>query len=130
MKREQADIEKIMKNLDVSEAEAKEILAYDKAVDRGTATDYDFTPDELKVSKKMRATGTRKTPTVYKLENGKQRKTNPAKEAIIAELATFLTEKSENECKNVNITNKTRQVAFEIGDKSYEITLVEKRKKA
>ena len=119
-----------MKNLDVTEAEAREILAYDKAVDRGTATEYDFTPDELKVSKKMRSTGTRKAPTVYKLDNGRQRKTNPAKEAIIAELATFLAEKSENECKNVNITNKTRQVAFEIGDKSYEITLVEKRKKA
>ena len=119
-----------MRILDVTESEAREIIAYDKAVDRGTATEYDYSPEELKVSKKMRGTGTRKAPTVYKLENGRQRKSNPTKEAIIAELATFLAEKSENECKNVNITNKTRQVAFEIGDKTYEFTLVEKRKKS
>lgn len=129
MKKKQVEIEKVMRNLGISEEEAKAVLAYDEAVDKGTTSDYDFSEDERKVSKQMRGTGTRKAPTVYKLDNGRQRKDNPTKEAIIAELATFLRENSENACENVEIVNKTRQISFTIGDKAFEFTLVEKRKK-
>ena len=47
---------------------------------------------------------------------------------IIAELAKFLTENSENACENVEITNKERQIAFKIGENAYELTLIQKRK--
>lgn len=123
-------LERIQKILEVSEEEALEILAYDEAVEKGTATDYDYTPEEKKVAKQMRGTGTRKVPTVYNLENGRQRKENPTKEAIIAELAKFLAEQSENACENVEIVNKTRMISFAIGEKSFELSLVEKRNKA
>ena len=35
----------------------------------------------------------------------------------------------ENAYENVEITNKNRMIAFSIGEKSFELTLVEKRKK-
>jgi hypothetical protein len=50
---------------------------------------------------------------------------NPTKEGVIAEIANFLAEKGYN---SVEITNKTRQIAFKIGEDAYEVTLIAKRK--
>ena len=58
----------------------------------------------------------------------RERKANPTKGGIIAEIAAFLSEKSEFATENVEITNKERMIAFKIGDESYEITLIQKRK--
>lgn len=121
--------EKIMRILDVDEAGAEEILRADKAIDRGERMDFDLDPETEKMAKKMANAGTRKKPTVYNFDTSKrQRKENPTKAGIIAELAKFLTEQSENACENVNITNKERQIAFTVGENSYELTLVQKRK--
>lgn len=121
--------EKIMRILGVDEAGADEILAADKAIDRGERMDFDLDPETEKMAKKMANVGTRKKPTVYNFDTSKrQRKENPTKAGIIAELAKFLTEQSENACENVNITNKERQIAFTVGENSYELTLVQKRK--
>ena len=68
---------------------------------------------------------------MYKLDNAegkRSRKENPTKAGIIAEIAKFLEENSENACENVEITNKERQIAFKIGENCYELTLVQKRK--
>lgn len=122
--------EKIMRILGVDEAGAEEILAADKAIDRGERMAFDLDPETEKMAKKMANAGTRKKPTVYNFDTSKrQRKENPTKANIIAELAKFLTEQSENACENVNITNKERQIAFECGENSFELTLVQKRKK-
>ena len=121
--------EKIMRILDVDEAGAEEILRADKAIDRGERMDFDLDPETEKMAKKMANAGTRKKPTAYNFDTSKrQRKENPTKAGIIAELAKFLTEQSENACENVNITNKERQIAFECGGHKYELTLVQKRK--
>ena len=122
--------EKIMRILGVDEAGADEILAADKAIDRGERMAFDLDPETEKMAKKMANAGTRKKPTVYNFDTSKrQRKENPTKANIIAELAKFLAEQSENACENVNITNKERQIAFECGGHKYELTLVQKRKK-
>jgi hypothetical protein len=92
---------------------------------------FDLSPEKEKEAKKYAKAGTRKAPTVYKLDNAegkRSRKENPTKSAIIAELAKFLTETSENACEMVEITNKERQIAFKIGENAYELTLVQKRK--
>ena len=68
-----------------------------------------------------------RTTGVYNL-NKRERKANPTKQSIIAELAKFLTEQSENACENVEITNKERQIAFSVGEQKYELTLIAKRK--
>ena len=123
--------ERIMRVLDVSAEEADEILKADKAIDRGERVPFDLSPEQEKLAKKFANVDTkkRKKPTVYNLDaRGKARKENPTKASIIAELAKFLTENSENACEMVEITNKERQIAFKIGENAYELTLVQKRK--
>jgi hypothetical protein len=127
----QSQKQRIMSALHCTEAEAEEIMQADKAIDRGEKMPFDLTAEQEKVARKFAKTGTRKAPTAYALDNtgGKRsRKENPTKASIIAELAKFLENDSENACVNVSITNKERQIAFSIGENSYELTLVQKRK--
>ena len=121
--------EKLMRVLGCTEEEALDILSNDKAIDQGKRVDFDLDPEREKMAKKMANVGTKK-PTVYKFDTkDKKRKENPTKAGIIAELAKFLEENSENACENVEITNKERQIAFKIGENDFELTLVQKRAK-
>jgi len=123
-------VKRIMVGLKCTEAEAKEILTYDKQIDRASATErleFDLTLEKEREATKMANSKERKVPTTYKWTQ-RERKKNPTKGAIIAELAKFLTEQSENATENVNITNAERQIAFTIGDNDFELTLVQKRK--
>ena len=117
-----SQIERIMKNLKCSEAEAKEILADDKAIDRGERMEFDLDPEAEKLAKKYANTGT-KTPKGEK--TARKPKENPTKEGVISQIAEFL---AENGYNSVEITNKTRQIAFKIGEDAYELTLIAKRK--
>ena len=120
-----------MKKLGLSDAEIQELIEADAAIDKGEKMDFDLTAEQMKEAKKYTKAGTKKAPTVYKLDNNegkRSRKENPTKAGIIAELAKFLAENSENACENVEITNKERQIAFKIGENAYELTLVQKRK--
>ena len=118
---------KLMKALGCTAEEADDIIATDKLIDQGKRSPYDLDPEKEKMAKKFANAGTRKAPTAYKFSK-RERKSNPTKAGIIAELATFLQENSENACENVEITNKERQIAFKIGENAYELTLVQKRK--
>ena len=124
--KEQA-IERIMRGLKCDRAEAENVYAYDKAVDHDEKTEFDLSPEQLKTAQKFAHAGIRKTPTAYKFTK-RERKPNATKGGIISELATFLTENSAFSVENLQITNKERQIAFEIGGEKYEITLVQKRK--
>lgn len=125
-------VKRIMQGLHCSEDEATEIFLSDKAIDRGERMAFDLPPELEKEAKKMANATTRKTkaPTVYNFDTStKKRKENPTKASIIAEIAKFLQENSENACENVQITNAERQISFTIGENTYEFTLVQKRKK-
>lgn len=115
--------EKLVRLLGCSEAEADDIIASDKAIDKGEKVDFDLTPEQQKEVKKYRAVGTRKTDKTQPSE--RKRKENPTKATVIAEIAQFL---SENGYEMVEITNKERQIAFKVGENAYELTLVQKRK--
>lgn len=123
-----------IKRLGVSDKEAREILEYDKAVNRdSTCTlEYDLTPEQNKIAQSYCHAGIRnvkkKGPTAYKFDK-RERKPNATKGGIIAELAEFLTGRSQFDIQNLVITNKERQIAFSIGEDSFELTLVQKRKK-
>ena len=126
-----AQKKRIMEALHCTEAEAEQIMADDKAIDRGEKMPFDLDKEAEKTARKFAHTGTRKSPPAYKLDNtgGKRsRKENPTKASIISELAKFLEADSENACVEVEITNKERQIAFKIGENAYELTLVQKRK--
>ena len=114
-----------------SAEEIADIIKSDEAIDKDEKVYFDLDPEKEKEAKKFAKAGTRKAPTVYKLDNAdgkRSRKENPTKAGIIAEIAKFLVENSENACENVEITNKERQIAFIIGENCYELTLVQKRK--
>lgn len=117
-----SQIERIMRNLRCSRAEAEEILAEDKKIDRGERVDFDLSAEEHKKAMKNANTGTR---TAKEGKTARKPKENPTKEGVITAISTFL---SENGYENVEITNKTRQIAFKIGEDAYELTLIAKRK--
>jgi hypothetical protein len=120
-------IQKLMKNLSITEEQARQVIADDKAIDRGEKL-FELTDEQKKIAKKMTITDEhkKKVKTAYKFDK-RERKKNASKSAIIAEIAQFLTENSVNACENVTITNEERQIAFTLGENSYELTLVQKR---
>ena len=117
--------EKIMRILGVDEKGAEDVLAYDKAVEQGKKTPYDLTAEQEKETRKYRQA--ERKPTAYKFTK-RERKPNATKEGLVVEIATFLKENSGFETKNVEITNKNREIVFQIGDETFTWTLVQKRK--
>ena len=117
----ESQIERIMNGLKCSREEAEQILADDKAIDRGERMSFDLDKETEKQAKKWANTGTRQT-NGEKTE--RKRKENPTKATIIAEIANFLTEKGY---EMVEITNKERQIALKIGENAFELTLIQKR---
>jgi hypothetical protein len=119
----ETQVERIMKHLNCSKEEALDIIACDKAIDRGERMEFDLPIELEKEAKKMSNVGSRKTDG-KKVE--RKRKENPTKSTLITEISQFLT---ENGYENVQITNKERQIAFNVGENSFELTLVQKRAK-
>lgn len=120
----------LMQNLHLTEAEALDVIEADKGIDRGEPMEFDLDEEKAKIAKgyaRVNAKKERNAPTVYKFDK-RERKANPTKQSIIAELAQFLIEQSENACEDVVVTNAERQIAFTIGENKYELTLVQKRK--
>lgn len=112
-----------MNILKCSYEEAYQIVLDDEAVDRGEPLPWDLTPEQMKVSKQARQADRAKPKEKVKRE----RKVNENKQIIIADLLNFFQENEEIE--NVEVLNAERQIAFALGGKKYELTLVEKREK-
>ena len=114
-----------MKRNKCSREEAIELINYDNAVEGNEETEYDLSEEQQETVKKM----------MRKVDHTKQggkvkreRKPNELKEAIIAEIAEFLREDALGQAyAEVEVTNVSRMIAFEVGDKKFELTLVEKR---
>lgn len=118
-------IAKLMKTLDCTEAEAIDILQQDKAIDSGKRVSFDLSIEDEKRAKKYANADTHKTP---KRTAPRERKPNELKEAIIAELHRILSESAEIGAENAEIVNKNRQIVFSIGEKCFDLLLIEKRK--
>ena len=131
-----------MKKLGYSDEEIQQMLADDKAVDRGESMEWDLTPEEHKKAMKYANSTEKKVKSAEKAEKSakkgataynfdtstKKKKENPTKANIITLLATILTENGDFFAENVEITNKERQIAFVVGENAFELTLVQKRK--
>lgn len=109
-----ADIEIIMKNLGVSEEEAKEILISDKEIDRGAKL-FELDP-ELEAGAKKARRAERKTTAPVKRE----KKVNPTKREIIQYLDEALCDLVDNV---EEITNPEREIIFWYNDVKYKLTL-------
>ena len=106
--------------------EAIELIKYDIAVESDEETEYDLTEEQTANVKEMM----RKTEHAKQVGKKvkRERKPNELKEAIIAEVAEFLREDALGQANaDVEITNVSRQIAFSVNDKKFELTLVEKR---
>ena len=104
--------------------EAIDLIKYDIAVESDEETEYDLTEEQTKNVQSMM----RKVEHNKKSNTHRERKPNELKEAIVAELAEFLAEDAQGQVyEDVNITNKNRMISFAIGDKRFDLTLVEKR---
>ena len=113
------------RKLGMTDKEIAEMYEDDADVDKGIEMPWDLSAEEHKKAMKTANADEHKKPTA---PVKRERKSNPTKAGIIAEIATFLTENSEFATENVQITNKERMIAFQIGDEKYEITLIQKRK--
>ena len=105
--------------------EAIDLIKYDIAVESDEDTEYDLTEEQTaNVKNMMRKVDHAKTEGKVKRE----RKPNELKEAIVAEIAEFLREDAQGQAyEDVEITNKSRMIAFAVGEKHFELTLIEKR---
>lgn len=117
-----AKAERLMKALGCTEAEAMDIIQYDRLVDQGKPTPYDLTEEQKKVEKAM------KNSDIHAKSEQKvaKPKENPKKEGIISAFAEFL---ESFGAETVIITNKTREITFKIGEDDYKLALTATRKK-
>ena len=120
-----------MRKLGMTEEEIEELMEYDKEIDKGKKNlEHDLSAEQEKIAKKAIHVKGKAVALPDEKPQKKERKAkeNPTKELVIAEIARFLTENAEISAENVEILNKTRQIAFKIGENNYEIALTEKRK--
>ena len=125
--KEKKKVSEIMQLLNCTEEEAIDVIETDKIIDKGGRTPYDLSKEQEKLAMKISGVNERKSKSADN-KRGKVRAENPTKSGIIAEIAEYLAENCGFACENVEITNKERQIAFKVGDNSYELTLVQKRK--
>lgn len=132
-------IAKQMAILNVSRAEAEEIVAEDERIDRLTMGELkeECGEEAWAVMKEMTAVGERKVPkkdekdpktgkkapTNFKFDT-KPKKKDDEKEDFIAKLAEML----QNVVENVEIANPNREICFKIGENEYSLTLTKHRK--
>lgn len=104
----------LMKTLDITEAEARQMIADDEAIDHG-ADPFPLTAEQEKASKKARGTGTR----AYTFTKRERKADNDKRELI--ELLFDALEYEADE-KPI-ITNPERQIDFVYNDRNFRLVL-------
>lgn len=127
---DEARIAFLMKKLGITREEALDLEGYDEDVNKNRKTQYDLTDEQRKNVMEMNRKREHRKSGPRKVE----RKPNELKEALVVALADFL----ENECEftlvdvltycdAVEITNKNRMIHFKVGEKEFDLQLIEKR---
>lgn len=118
-------IEKLMKNLDLTEEEALELIASDNEVDhmKTSALDNDLTDAQRKASKKARSSG--KT-TVGKTKVVREKKVDEDKLFLVKSFQNLLENLDNTE--NVNVENDQKIITFIYNGRKFKIDLSAPRK--
>lgn len=111
-------VQKMMKLLGISEAEAVELIATDKRIDKGEKL-FEL-PEELKAGAKKARRADRK-PTNYNFSK-RERKTDNIKLEITSRLVELIT-KEIADSGSVEVANPEREFSFTHKGKKYKITL-------
>lgn len=127
---DEARIAFLMKKLGITREEAIDLEGYDIDVNKNRKTQYDLTEEQRKVVMEMNRKRDHKKSGPRKVE----RKPNELKEALVATLADFLENNCEftlndaiTYCDSVEVTNKNRMIHFKVGEKEFDLQLIEKR---
>lgn len=110
-------ITKLMKNLDLTEEEARQLIEDDKRIDKGEKL-FSLTDEQEKASKKARNTTAKKQPTAYKFEK-RERKSDNVKRELVKILQNALAE----QVTDLEIINPEREFSFKFDGKKYKIVL-------
>lgn len=116
----EVQIQRIIKGLKCSRAEAEAVYSADKAIDNNERMDFDLTKDQEKQAKKYANVTTHKASANTK---PRERKPDEEKESIIVDLAQFLQDKYGN----ATITNKNNEIQFTLHENHYKIKMSKTR---
>ena len=117
-------VDELVDLLGCSIVEAEQIIADDEKINKNQAVDFGLSKEEEKKALKYANVKEHKKPAVYKFDK-RERKADTTKEGVIEQISQFLI---ENGYENVEITNKSKLIAFKIGEDNYEFNLIRKRK--
>lgn len=119
----QADIQRVMASLKVSEAEAVEILKADEAIDDGEKL-FEQTAEQKKASKAMTAAGGGK----HKEKAKRERKPDADKTMLIRAIDEGLREVGVPFIGSNLAQQNTAELSFEFNGNSYTVKLIKHRK--
>ena len=122
-----SDLATLMRTLNLTEEEARELQAYDKDIDNGKASPYDLDEEHAKVAKEMANVETHKMRKKTVIEEDITKTSEKAK--ILLALSVFLADSEDINADKVEFLNVERQLAFCVGDNKYELVLTQKRSK-
>ena len=119
------EIEKLMKTLDISEEEAREIIEADKEIDRGAKL-FELTPEQKAVEKKMRKTVKVVAPNGKKAQ--RELKIDDNREKLLTSIIELFNKKFsiENIERPPRTTNK---IKFQFFGDTFTVTIAKERKK-
>ena len=117
-------VDELVDLLGCSIVEAEQIIADDEKINKGEKVDFGLSKEEEKKALKYANVREHKKPMVLNLTK-REKKADVTKEGVIQSIFEFL---SENGYESVEITNKSKLIAFKIGEDSYELDLKRKRK--
>ena len=111
-------IKRIMASLGVTEQEAKEIAAADKAIDKGEPMPFDLTKEQEKATRAYRQAD-RKKPVIVS-NKPRERKADEDKRYLLSLLENAVCGCAED---LVEVVNPERELVFHYKGKKYKITL-------
>ena len=111
-----ADIQKLMKTLDLTEAEAKQLIADDEAIDKGEKL-FELSQEGKQVEKQMRQAD--RTVDAYGTVTKRERKADNDKAFLLNELFKAILP----HCETYEITNGEREFLFTYNEKKFKVVL-------
>ena len=117
------EIEKLMKTLDISEEEAREIIEADKEIDRGAKL-FELSDEQKKVEKQMRKTVKIVAPNGKKAE--RPLKIDPTRESLMQAITDALKDRTDAITRPEKTTNT---MLLDIGADTFKIVVSKIRKK-
>ena len=115
-----ADIQKLMEVLDLTEDEAKQLIADDEAIDKGEKL-FELNADQKQVEKKMRQAD--RKVDAYGKTTKRERKADNDKAFLLNELFKAILPN----CETYEIQNGEREFTFTYHEKKYKVILSQPR---